>query len=339
MANPNFNKYETLVKEDSERVITDITITKQGLFYVKTKNGVEAKLYRLHKGNEKIIPLPKSVGYISVLSKGVDYNDLWIETQGWTSKKERYKYNYKTKTFENANIVPVQKYPELDDVIVEEIEVPSHDGVMVPLSIIYKKGIQMNSNHPLFILGYGAYGISMSPHFRANMLHWLSNGGVYAVAHVRGGGEKGDAWHKGGFKTTKPNTWKDFIACTEYLIHQKYTSPKKIAIWSGSAGGILIGRAITERPDLFAVAIIRVGLLNSIRLEYQPNGQNNTKEFGTVNDSTEFKALYEMDAYHHIKDGVNYPAVYLTAGLNDARVPAWQPAKFTARMQGGYGIG
>ena len=227
------------------------------------------------------------------------------------------------------NIIPT----ELKNVSVKEIEIPSHDGTMVPLSIIQSNNIKLDGNNRVLMTGYGAYGISDNPYMDRFLLNWINTGGVYVIAHVRGGGEKGDSWHKSGFKTTKPNTWKDFIACTEYLIKKKYTSPKKLAIWSGSAGGIMIGRAITERPELYKAAIIRVGLLNTLRSEFAPNGKNNVKEFGTVNDSIEFKALYKMDAYHNIKNGVKYPALMLTAGMNDARVAAWQPAKFAARLQ------
>ncbi|MFZ0598642.1 MAG: prolyl oligopeptidase family serine peptidase, partial [Flavobacterium sp.] len=139
--------------------------------------------------------------------------------------------------------------------------------------------------------------------------------------------------YKAGFKETKPNTWKDLIATAEYLINKKYTSAKKIAIRSESAGGILIGRAITERPDLFAAAIIQAGSLNPIRQEIQANGPANIPEFGTVKDPKDFKALLEMDAFHHIKKGTSYPATLVTAGINDPRVTAWEPAKFAALLQ------
>jgi prolyl oligopeptidase len=160
----------------------------------------------------------------------------------------------------------------------------------------------------------------------------VNKGGIFAVAHVRGGGEKGDNWYKGGFKSTKPNTWKDFIACTEYLIENKYTSPTKMVSYSGSAGGICVGRAMTERPDLYAACIVKVGEFNTLRSEFGASGKNNIKEFGTIKDSIDFRALLEMDSYYHIKKGTNYPAVYLTSGLNDTRVSTWQPAKFAARL-------
>lgn len=226
------------------------------------------------------------------------------------------------------------EYPEFKDIVSKEIMVPSHDGVMVPVSIIYNKNTKLNGDNPMLMMGYGAYGISMEPRFSSSFtLPYCTYGGIYVIAHVRGGGELGEAWHKAGFKTTKPNTWKDLIAVTEYLIKEKYSSPKRIAIWSASAGGILIGRAITERPDLFAAAIPEVGSFNTIRSELSPNGPGNIPEFGTVKDKTEFKALLEMDSFHHIKKGTAYPATLITAGMNDPRVIAWEPAKFAASLQ------
>ncbi len=335
LSNPDFVNCETLVEEDKNAVITDVALSKDGIYYVKTKNGVEAKLFRYDYEKRKSypIPIPHPAGFIYVYTRGYEFNDVWIKTWGWTQKGERYRYKPEDKTFTKENIFPKTSYAELEDVVIEEIEVPSHDGVMVPLSIIYRSGLKKDGNNRLLIAGYGAYGSSSVPYTRGDMLHWINESGVFAVAHVRGGGEKGDAWRKGGYKKTKPNTWKDFIACTEYLINEKYTSSSKVAAKSESAGGILIGRAITERPDLYKVAIIEVGTVNTIRREFGANGKNNIKEYGTVKDSAEFTYLLEMDTYHHVKEGVKYPAVYLTAGMNDARVPAWQPGKLAAKMQ------
>jgi prolyl oligopeptidase len=150
---------------------------------------------------------------------------------------------------------------------------------------------------------------------------------------VRGGGALGDAWRLGGYKATKNNTWKDLIALTEYLHRESYSSPEYTAIMGGSAGGILVGRAMTDRPDLFAAALPLVGAMNMVRMEESPNGPTNIAEFGTVKDSAEFLALLEMDSYQHIRDGVEYPATLVTAGMNDPRVIAWEPAKFAARLQ------
>jgi prolyl oligopeptidase len=204
---------------------------------------------------------------------------------------------------------------------------------MIPLSIIYKRGIKLDGSNPTLLSGYGAYGISRDPGFNPSLLAWYEKGGVYAVAHVRGGGEYGEDWYKAGYKLTKPNTWKDFIACAEYLIQNGYTSPSRLAGTGGSAGGILIGRAVTERPDLFGAAIFQVGCLDMLRIETTPNGVPNIPEFGSVKTKEGFKGLYEMSAYDHVSDGTKYPAVLLTTGINDPRVEPWQSAKMAARLQ------
>ena len=335
LLNPDFDNPDILVPEDSKVIITDFTITENGIFFVKTKNGVEAKLYQLDSNqNIKNISIPSKSGYINVFSKGDAYSDLWIETRGWASEKMLYKYDDINKLFVNHQLFEKVGYKALlANTVVEEIEVMSHDGEKIPLSIIYKEGMKLDGNNPLLMRGYGALGYTLKASANSYLLHWINNGGVYAVAHVRGGGEKGNAWYKGGYKATKPNTWKDFIACTEYLIENKYTSNKRTAVYSASGGGIMVGRAITERPDLFAVAMVRVGIFNTLRSEFAPNGKNLTKEFGTVKDSIEYGYLAEMDAYHKIKKGVKYPAVFLTGGINDSRVAVWQPAKFAAKLQ------
>ncbi|MCH3883477.1 prolyl oligopeptidase family serine peptidase [Tenacibaculum aquimarinum] len=332
---PNFKNPTILVSEDSNSKITDFTLTKKGLFFVKTKNGVQANLFKLID-NENIqkVKLPKASGYINVFSKGSEFADLWVSIKGWINNSERFKYNFEEEKFEREKLNnSLNENNTFEDVVIEEIEIPSHDGVMVPLSIIYKKGIKKNNKNRLLINAYGSYGWSNTPYPYSYLLQWIEKGGVYAVAHVRGGGEKGEKWRLEGYRTKKPNTWKDLIACTEYLINNKYTSSERTVAWGASGGGICIGRAITERPNLYAAAIIKVGLLNTLRAETGVGGLNNSKEFGTVKDSSEFKALFEMDSYHSIKDNTNYPSVYLTAGLNDARLSVWHTTKFAARLE------
>lgn len=141
------------------------------------------------------------------------------------------------------------------------------------------------------------------------------------------------AWHKAGFKTTKPNTWKDFISCAEYLVKTGYTSPEKLGATGSSAGGILLSRAVTERPGLFGAAVCNVGVANAMRFEFHSSGPANVPEFGSVRDPIECEALFEMDGLQHVSDGVKYPAVMGAAGWNDPRVPAWQSGKFVAALQ------
>jgi prolyl oligopeptidase len=332
---PDLSTAEVIVNEDPYCTIASFGITSDGLYYTLSENGVVGKFLFLPYGEKSVkeIELPLAAGTVYVDTKGFKFSDAWVNIMGWTSDYQRYRYTPQKNKFTLENLSSTAEYPEYDNLIVEELMIPSYDGIKVPLSLVYNKNIKKDGNNPVLFYGYGAYGISMNPYFDSDLLLWTYSGGILAIPHVRGGGELGDQWYKGGFKATKPNTWKDLIACAEYLATENYTSPKKIAINSASAGGILIGRAMTDRPDLFAVAIPEVGCLNTLRLEESPHGPINTPEFGTVKDSIECMALIEMDSYLHIKDGIKYPATLITGGMNDPRVIAWQPAKFAARLQ------
>lgn len=332
--NPQIDQAETFIAEDPEQKLSGYTLTKDGVYYTKKLNGVQEKLYfKPYDGESRELELPFVAGTISLGNKGIEFGEVWVTLSGWTSNSQRFRYDLANDEFVFETLSDIPEFPEYDDLVVEEVMVKSHDGVEVPLSIIHKKGIQKDGSNRLLLFGYGAYGISMDPSFGPNTLLWCLEDGIFAIAHVRGGGELGEQWHKGGFKSTKPNTWKDFIACAEYMADNSYTTPDKIAIYGGSAGGILIGRAMTERPDLFAAAIPAVGVMNAVRTELEPGGPANIPEFGTVQDSAEFLALLEMDAYHHLEEGVVYPPTLITAGMNDPRVSVWNPAKFAARLQ------
>ncbi len=330
----DFNNPEVLVEEDPNEIITGMAVTNNGVYFVRTRNGVEASLFLLDNNNKiNKIKLSEPYGSLNISSKGAGYSDLWFDSSGWLSKKQRFDFDFLSKEFKKENLGGNNLSKTLKGFIVEEIEVASHDGEKVPLSIIYKKGMKKDGDNRLLIKAYGAYGLSLLPKMSTLMTTWLEKGGVYAVAHVRGGGEKGDDWYKAGLKASKPNSWKDLNACVSFLIDNNYTHSSKVVALGASAGGICISKAITESPDFYKAAIIQVGSLNVLRHESRANGKRGVKEYGTVKDSIEFKGLYRMDAYHSINVGQNYPSVYLTGGMNDPRVSAWQPAKFAAKLQ------
>jgi prolyl oligopeptidase len=333
ISNSNFNNPETIVDELKNEIINDFTITSDGLFFTTTKNGVEAKLFFVKDKTIKQIKLPIEAGSIGITSRNKYDKEISIYISGWLNNDIKYNYDINTNIFSEQKINPTVTYPEYKNIIVKEIEIISHDGVLVPVSLIFKKGMKKNSNNNVMLYSYGAYGESLNPWFQPIFLSWVLNDGIFVIPHVRGGGEKGDDWYKAGFKKTKPNTWKDLIATAEYLIKEKFTSNKKIAIYSGSAGGITVGRAITEKPDLFKVMICDNGDLNSVRIKDTPNGPNNMKEFGDPDIEEEFNALLEMDAYQHIKKDIDYPACLLSVGMNDARVAPWTSAKFVAKLK------
>lgn len=327
---PNFRTPEILIPEKKDEVIGQYRFTKDGIYYTTTKNGVEAKLYLYKDGKDISIKLPYPSGTINLQAKGKDFSDIWINCSGWANQEQRFRYDLKTNSFFTENIAPIVEYPEFRDIEVKEIIVKARDGEEIPLSLIYNKNIKRNSNNPVLIDSYGSFGASYNPYFARIYLLWVNQGGVMAIAHVRGGGEKGERWRLGGYKETKPNTWRDLIDCTEYLIKEKYTSKDKVGIWGASAGGITVGRAITERPDLFKAAILELPITNTLRDVLSI--ASNVDEYGTLKDPKEFKGLLEMDAYHHIKKGVQYPATFITGGINDPRVLAWEPVKFAAKL-------
>ena len=263
------------------------------------------------------------------------FDDILYTLGGWTEPARIWRFDGRLNGGKNSELalgVAPQKVVALD-VEVTDVLAKSHDGVMVPMTLLHKKGLLLNGANPTLLRGYGAYGMSETAHYSASDRVWLEQGGVMAYANVRGSGVYGQDWYRGGFKATKANTWKDGIACAQYLIKEGYASPATLAIEGGSAGGIFAGRAITEAPALFAAAVIQVGVMDAVRAELSANGITNISEFGTLNNPAEFPALLEMSAYHQIKDGTAYPAVMFTHGLNDPRVDVWHSAKGTARLQ------
>ena len=209
-----------------------------------------------------------------------------------------------------------------------EVKARSADGTMVPLSIIFHKGIDLDGSHPTYLEGYGAYGVTITPYFDATRLVWLEHNGVYAVCHTRGGGWYGEGWHRAGMRRTKQHTVEDYLACAHYLVGHHYTNSAHLAGEGTSAGGITIGDAIVQEPRLFAAALDVDGVTDALRSEYEPGGPANVPEFGSVKTRAGFLAFYQMDAYVHINDGTPYPAVMINAGMDDPRVSPGQMAKF-----------
>ena len=228
----------------------------------------------------------------------------------------------------------IEKSPvRYDDAeVVREMAV-SRDGTKVPVNIVMRKGTKLNGNNPVLLYGYGGYGLSEVPRFSERTRVWLDAGGIYAVVNLRGGGEFGEAWHLAGNLTKKQNVFDDMIAAAQHMIDRGYTKPARLAAMGGSNGGLLMGAILTQRPELFRAIVSSVGIYDSVRSELTPNGEYNVTEFGTVKDKAQFDALYAYSPYHHVKDKVAYPAVFMTAGLNDGRVDPWHSRKMVARLQ------
>ena len=334
---PDWKHAETVIAESADS-IQELSKSRSFLF-VTYSNGVVGRIvkYDLASGKSSAVALPGS-GDVVIKCPDFRSDRAIVSITSWTSPTTLYDYDAQKEAFRKSIFNTDVTYPGFSDLVTEEVEVPGHDGAMIPLSIFYRKGTPMDGSSSCVLEGYGAYGVSYSPRF--SVLHSVAlHGVVMAYAHPRGGSEKGEAWYKGGYKTTKPNTWKDFISCAEYLVKKGYTSPAHLAGTGTSAGGILISRAITERPDLFGAAVCNVGCANAMRMEFTSNGPVNTPEFGTVKDPVECKALYEMDGVAHVVKGVKYPALMGVGGWNDPRVSPWEPGKFVAAVQTGSASG
>ena len=259
------------------------------------------------------------------------YTDVLYTLSGWTQAPLTFRWDGQrsTDTMLRPRIAALSQV----EVVVLDLLAPSHDGALVPMTVLHRKGLVLDGKNPTLLNGYGAYGFSQTARFSSAELAWIEQGGVIALANVRGSGVYGRDWYQGGFKSTKRNTWLDGIACARLLIERGFASPQTLAVSGGSAGGIFAGRAMSAAPELFAAAILYVGVLDAVRAEESANGITNISEFGTVKDSLEFKALLEMSTFHQIRDGVAYPAVMLVHGLNDPRVDVWNSAKTAARLQ------
>jgi len=259
------------------------------------------------------------------------YKSILYSLSGWTQLPHTFVFNGKHSS--DAGLRAKVSAPALPDIEITELKAPSHDGTLIPLTVLHKKGIKLDGDNPTLLDGYGAYGFSETAHFSPAAMAWIEQGGVLAYVNVRGSGVYGNDWYQAGFKTTKPNTWRDGIAAAKLLIQLGYATPKTLGVMGTSAGGVFVGRSVTSAPELFAAAIFNVGMMDTIRSEESANGITNISEFGSIKDAKEFAALLEMSTYHQIKDGTAYPAVLLVHGMNDPRVDVWESGKAAARLQ------
>jgi prolyl oligopeptidase len=209
----------------------------------------------------------------------------------------------------------------------------SKDGERIPMFLTYKKGLQLNGNNPVMLYGYGGFNIPMTPGFSISNAFFLEKGGIYAVVNLRGGNEYGEAWHKAGMLGNKQNVFNDFIGAAEYLIAEKYTSSQRIAIRGGSNGGLLVGACMTQRPDLFKVAIPEVGVLDMLRYHKFTIGWAWAVEYGRSDSANAFEWLYKYSPLHNIKKGTQYPATLITTADHDDRVVPAHSFKFAAALQ------
>ena len=277
------------------------------------------------------IELP-AIGSAYGFSAKEDEDDLYYSFSSYTYPSTIFNYNIESG---ESNLY---RQPEIDfepsDYITEQVFYKSKDQTTVPMFITYKKGLNRNSANPTILYDYGGFNISQTPGFSATNIAWLENGGVYAVANIRGGGEYGKKWHKAGTQMNKQNVFDDFIAAAEYLISENYTSSEYLAIRGGSNGGLLVAAVMIQRPELFKVAIPAVGVLDMLRYHQFTAGAGWSDDYGTADDSKEmFKYLLKYSPVHALKPDTNYPATLVTTADHDDRVVPAHSFKFAARLQ------
>ena len=331
--NPDLLTAETVVPS-GEAVVTGMFGGSDAL-YVQLLDGGVDHLLRIPYGTG-----PKTEHVALPFEGGIEYAYADPRVPGailamtsWTRSSRIYSWDRKSRRVVDTGLQPPGPNDDPAGIETKEVKVRSQDGTLIPLSIVAPKDLKRDASHAAHLTGYGNYGNVERPFFNPLMIALYERGGIFATCHARGGGEYGEEWHAAGKGANKANSWRDFIACAEYLVAQGYTSPAHMSCMGVSGGGILVGRAATERPDLFAAVIDWVGVTDMLRLETMATGAANIPEFGSVKTESGFHDLYAMSAYHHVKDGVPYPAFLITTGINDPRVDPWQPAKMAARLQ------
>ncbi|NEV94404.1 S9 family peptidase [Psychroflexus sp. YR1-1] len=277
------------------------------------------------------IDLP-GVGSVGGFGGKEDADVLYYSFTNYTTPGTIYKFE------PNKGISEVYQKPDIDfdteAYVSNQVFYTSKDGTQIPMIITHKKGIELDGTHPTMLYGYGGFNISLTPSFSTANTVWLENGGIYAVANLRGGGEYGKEWHDAGIKMKKQNVFDDFIAAAEYLIAEKYTSSDKLAIRGGSNGGLLVGATMTQRPDLMQVALPAVGVLDMLRYHTFTSGAGWAYDYGTSEDSPEmFEYLRGYSPLHNITEGTEYPATLVTTGDHDDRVVPAHSFKFAAELQ------
>lgn len=321
----------TEVVPESTLVLQSIRRGQDGL-YVQAMDGGLGRLMRLGNDQKLVdIPLPFD-GNLSALATDPATPGAVMRLSGWLTPTGVWSVEPDGRVVDSG-LTP--KPPiDVSPYATERRYATAKDGTRIPYDLIYRKGLKRDGSSPAFISAYGSYGSAgYRPTFAGRTLALIDQGAIVGYAAVRGGGEYGREWHRAGQLENKPNTWRDLIAVCEDMIAGGYTSPSHLAIGGRSAGGITVGRAMTERPELFAAVVSGVGWHNPLRYVAEPNGYVEEPEWGAIGDPAGYRALKSIDSYHAVVDGTKYPAVLLTTGVTDPRVAPFHPAKMAARLQ------
>lgn len=329
LTNPGRDNWVEIIPQREDAVLQDISLARGFLVATYLKSAATAlEVLRLDGTPAGKIGLPLGRATIDTDETRME---AFYSFESFNEPTSIWRVNLADASRELWERVDVPFDPEV--LVVDQVWYPSADGTEISMFIVHDRDIRLDGNNPTILYGYGGFNISLTPSFRANRIPWLERGGVFAVANLRGGGEYGKAWHEAGMLGHKQNTFDDFEAAAEYLIAHGYTSPQRLGILGGSNGGLLVGVAVTQRPDLFAAAVCAVPLLDMLRYDDFLMAKYWVPEYGDPNDPQQFRWLLAYSPYQHVTAGVHYPAILFTAGENDARVHPMHARKMTARMQ------
>ena len=330
-AKPHFSQWETVIPE-SDAVIESVQLIGSKLVVTYNRDASShAYIYSRDGVLEREIALP-ALGSVSFSGREGD-DEAFFSFSSFNFPPTIYKFNPGTGASEKYMAPLVQFLPE--DYVCEQVFFPSKDGTRIPMFLTYRKDLERDGSNPVYLYGYGGFNINLTPGFSATRIPFLENGGIYASVNLRGGGEYGEAWHLAGTKMQKQNVFDDCIAAAEYLIAEKYTSADKLCLAGASNGGLLVGAVVNQRPDLFAVALPGVGVMDMLRYHKFTIGWNWASDYGTSEDSPEmFRYLYGYSPLHTIQDGGKpYPAILVTTADHDDRVVPAHSFKYTATLQ------
>jgi len=330
LSTPTLSAAQVVVPE-TENAIQEYTPTASRLYVTEMVGGpTQVRVYDLTGKPLGLV----ATSEISLFGQAVRTtgDDVLIRSQSYTRPPAYYRLGPGDTELKPTALA--QSSPaDFSDCEVRRVFATADDGTKLPINIIMRKGTKQDGQSPALLYGYGSYGLSEQPYFDPSIKAWIEQGGVYADASIRGGGEFGEAWHQAARLGTKKLSMDDFAACARYLVREGYTKKERLAIEGGSAGGLLVYGTLVHYPDVMQAAIAHVGYGDVLRTELAPNGEFNTTEFGTVKDSVQFRGMYGYSPYHHIKNGKTYPSVLALTGVNDPRVPSWETYKMVARLQ------
>ncbi|MCD4819969.1 MAG: prolyl oligopeptidase family serine peptidase [Candidatus Cloacimonetes bacterium] len=327
--NPGKENWQEFIPE-TEYKITNFAIISGRIFVTYLENvHTQIKIFDFAGNYLRNVTLPM-LGTAMIYGEE-DGKDTWVWFSSFSYPDTIFIYDFENNQLEEFFRPPMDI--DLENIQTDQVWYKSKDGTSIPMFLIYNKKIKRDRNNSVLLNGYGGFNVSMDPYFSLAYTFWIENGGILAIANLRGGGEFGEKWHQAGMKDKKQNVFDDFIAAAEWLIEEKYIRPEKLIVSGGSNGGLLIGAIVTQRPDLMKAALCQVPLLDMIRYHHSSIANIWKEEYGSAENPDEFEYLLKYSPCHNVKDDEHYPTMLITTGINDARVDPFHARKFVALLQ------